>query len=147
MAAARNPHKETSPYFGVQKRDAGYVAERRVTYGNMKLGKFYHRMGDELEAAFLNDAIHYFGSNKETYAYNFANGWTVLTEYGSQYRKVLDERLAKCCPMGEEYPDQVFKSFLTHEVKDLWDKHREAILKVSADHLPRVPNLLDVECL
>lgn len=146
MAAARNPPQETSPYFGVQKRGARYVAERRnVTYGSlMTLEKFYHRTTDELEAAFLNDVIDYFSSNKETCSYNFANGWTVLTEYGSQYRKVLDERLAKYCPMGEEYPHQVsneYKSFLTHEVKEMWDTHREAILKVSADHLPRVPNL------
>jgi hypothetical protein len=144
MAAARIPDQETSPYFGVQKRDTGYVAERRMTYGNMKLGKFYHRMADELEAAFLNDAINYFGSNKKTYSYNFANGRTVLTVYGSQDRKVLYERLAKYCPMGEEYLDQVFneyKSFFTNEVKNLWERHREYILKVSADHFPRVPNL------
>jgi len=136
MAAARTSHQETSPYFGVQKRGTAYVAEiRNVTYGNMKLGKFYHRTADEEEAAFHIDAINFFGSNKETYSYSFANGRAVLTKYGSQYRKLLDERLSKYCPMGKEYRDQVFneyKSFLTHEVKILWKEHREYILK---DHV------------
>ena len=145
MAAARNPPQETSPYFGVQKRGARYLAERRnVSYGNTKLDKFYHRTADELEAAFRSDAINYFASNKEACPYNFANGRTVLTKYGSQYRKVLDERLAKYCPMEKEYPDQVsneYKSFLTHDVKELWDTHRDDIVKASADHFPRVPNL------
>lgn len=110
----------------------------------MTLGKFYRRTADELEAAFLIDALNHFGSNKKNYSYNFVNGQTVLTEFGSQYQKGLDERLAKSCLMGQEYRDHVFKeykSFLRHEVKELWKTHHEDILMVSADHFPRVPNL------
>lgn len=110
----------------------------------MTLGKFYRRTADELEAAFLIDAVNHFGSNKKTYSYNFANGQAVLTAYRSQFQKDLDERLAKSCLMGQEYRDHVFKeykSFLRHEVKELWKTHHEDILMVSADHFPRVPNL------
>lgn len=137
MAAARISRQETSPYFGVQKRDGRYVAEIRLT---SELGKFYRRTADELEAAFLIDAINHFGSNKKNYTYNFVNGQKLLTMQGSQCQKGLDELLAKSCLRGKEYR-QEYKSFLMREVKKLWDTHHEYILMVSVDHFPKVPHL------
>lgn len=110
----------------------------------MNFGKFYHRTADEREAAFLIDAINYFGSNKKNYSCNFVNGQRILTVWGPQYKKGLDERLARPCLEGQKYRDHVFqeyKSFLMHEVKTLWETHHEDILKVSAEHFPGVPNV------
>ena len=133
--------KGSSPYVGVQKsKSGGYAVEKRhFLYQGAKYGKFYHRIEDEREAAFISDFVNYVSGNNDS-TFNFENGRKVLEEHGSRLLLELEKSLARCnWQTLNPKPRRIeLRKCFIDEAKKLWNKHKGEILKVRSVHFVKV---------